>query len=327
MAELLLAALLDVTSGKKDKEKAELKRYRLKENSPNKLHKFVHSMILNKKHIEDEEDVSRFRVLLANTTLRAAVDQKDKKENTVLDHALLAGYYRIARELLEAGANILSNDNGCALKNMFKSIKADSAARTVLFVEWLLKHFDETGKREQALSILNSNRSVLLTVCNKKCEQLRTVELLIKYGVDVNKIDDEGCQPIHVASKHGHDDIVRLLIKHHANPNASDSDQCRPIHLATANGQSACVVTLLKAGAHIDVPCGEMSSGEPKYNNKLPLELAEQGGHHHTAAIIREWVLWRGVGSVLDAKNENLVEFISSSSSPSSSSSSSSLSS
>ena len=51
-------------------------------------------------------------------------------------------------------------------------------------------------------------------------ERLRTVELLIKGGADVNAADPGGQTPLMCAARNAAPDITRLLLEHRANPNA-----------------------------------------------------------------------------------------------------------
>lgn len=53
------------------------------------------------------------------------------------------------------------------------------------------------------------------------------VKRLLAAGVDANtkSRDDFQCIPIHVASKHGHLDIIQLLVAYGADVNAQDIDE------------------------------------------------------------------------------------------------------
>ncbi|WP_405118171.1 ankyrin repeat domain-containing protein [Pseudomonas leptonychotis] len=45
---------------------------------------------------------------------------------------------------------------------------------------------------------------------------IRSIELLIKAGLDVNKVGDMGCVPLHYASISGASEVVHMLIKNGA---------------------------------------------------------------------------------------------------------------
>ncbi|MDP2206172.1 MAG: ankyrin repeat domain-containing protein [Alphaproteobacteria bacterium] len=48
---------------------------------------------------------------------------------------------------------------------------------------------------------------------------LRAVELLVKAGIDVNRLGDMGYTPLHYAKMKGNDDVVEFLLSHGASEN------------------------------------------------------------------------------------------------------------
>lgn len=48
---------------------------------------------------------------------------------------------------------------------------------------------------------------------------LRSVQLLLEAGLDVNDLGDMGNTPLHYARKRGHEEVVQLLLRQGANPN------------------------------------------------------------------------------------------------------------
>jgi len=48
---------------------------------------------------------------------------------------------------------------------------------------------------------------------------LRSVELLVKAGIDVNRVGDMGYTPLHYAKMGGHEEVVSFLLSHGASEN------------------------------------------------------------------------------------------------------------
>ena len=75
------------------------------------------------------------------------------------------------------------------------------------------------------------------------------VERLIREGEDVNRMDEHGRSPIHLASWHGHTDTVELLLDRGANIEEKDNDGDTPIYRAAEGGHTDTVKLLLDRGA------------------------------------------------------------------------------
>ena len=58
----------------------------------------------------------------------------------------------------------------------------------------------------------SSNRSILFSVAGK----VKVVEVLVKYGADVNSVSDTGSTPVRSACFMTHLDVVRLLVANNA---------------------------------------------------------------------------------------------------------------
>ena len=75
-------------------------------------------------------------------------------------------------------------------------------------------------------------------------EALRQV---LDSGLDVNVRDSQQNTALHLASKHGHPNIMPLLIENGADVNAQNDDASTPLHLTEKN--MASIRILLEAGA------------------------------------------------------------------------------
>ena len=76
------------------------------------------------------------------------------------------------------------------------------------------------------------------------------VELLIKYGFDVNEKGHHDFTPLHRVWSKTH--IARILIRHGANIHARTIHGCTPLHKAASNGFSDVAELLIQNGAEID---------------------------------------------------------------------------
>ena len=65
------------------------------------------------------------------------------------------------------------------------------------------------------------------------------------------KILQRGVAPLHLASRHGHAQVVRMLIDHGADPNLLSKAGLTPFHLAARYGHEAVVEILLDKGTRV----------------------------------------------------------------------------
>jgi len=86
----------------------------------------------------------------------------------------------------------------------------------------------------------------------------RFVKLLLEHKADVNKHDEYGLSPLHVAADRGDIAKGRLLLDFKANVNAETPDGATPLFFAMAQGHRDFCDFLLEHGAHLDVysACG-----------------------------------------------------------------------
>jgi ankyrin repeat protein len=80
---------------------------------------------------------------------------------------------------------------------------------------------------------------------------LEGLQQLIRNGANVNEKDREKYTPLHLASRHGHIDIVRELIRCGASVHERDMDGT-PLHTASRYGHVDIVRELIKSGAHVN---------------------------------------------------------------------------
>ena len=102
------------------------------------------------------------------------------------------------------------------------------------------------------------------------------IELLIKYGADVNYIDSAEQTGLYVASREGDDAVVRVLLSHGAKCNSYGFDGTSPLYVSVQRKQLTTAQILLEHGANVNFPNSTQRrqfGNEYDYGN-TPLYLA-----------------------------------------------------
>lgn len=76
-------------------------------------------------------------------------------------------------------------------------------------------------------------------------------EMVSKDKAMVEKVDEDGMQPIHWAADRGNVSIVRCLVKAGADKNAKDNDGQTPLHYAASCGHEEAIKYFLSIGAEL----------------------------------------------------------------------------
>lgn len=87
---------------------------------------------------------------------------------------------------------------------------------------------------------------------NLRPSELNNIKKLIENGYDVNKPNDDGMPPLHMAIENNHYDVLKLLINAKANVNSTDHNKDTPLIMASERGELNMVRLLLVAGANIN---------------------------------------------------------------------------
>jgi ankyrin repeat protein len=77
------------------------------------------------------------------------------------------------------------------------------------------------------------------------------IRLLLNYGAQPNKRDDNLWSPLHYIVSFGSPEGAKLLLKAGAYPNLKNSEGSTPLHIATANEDLELVLILKKANPDI----------------------------------------------------------------------------
>ena len=121
----------------------------------------------------------------------------------------------------------------------------------------------------------NTNPLMLAAKNNHK----DVVYLLLDRGAEPNMADQDGNTPLHEAANEGHKDVVQLLLDGGAEPNRADQDGWTPLHDAADEGHKDVVQLLLDGGAE---PNMAEQSGD------TPLHRASLEGHKVVVQLLLE---------------------------------------
>ena len=69
--------------------------------------------------------------------------------------------------------------------------------------------------------------------------------MLIRKGINLNQIDQDGRNALHFASRQGHKDIVQILIEKGIDINQTDNFGQNALHLAFENGKIEIIQILI----------------------------------------------------------------------------------
>lgn len=96
---------------------------------------------------------------------------------------------------------------------------------------------------------------------------VRSMKMLIEHGAEVNVKDHLGNTPLHKAAEGDSPEAVKLLLKHGAELHAVDSERNTPLHVAGYMGSEGAVWALVRSGARIDLRnSDEMTPPEEAYD-------------------------------------------------------------
>lgn len=132
----------------------------------------------------------------------------------------------------------------------------------------------EVSEVESLVNIVNRNRcfetgqSPLTLAAEEGHEAV--VEMLIKGGADVNRLDRNGRGPLHIAVQMNDVETVDVLLQRgSADPNKFDRNSVTPLHIACERGFKSILEKLLRSGANPN----------ENYGGSSPLILAVYGSH------------------------------------------------
>lgn len=147
------------------------------------------------------------------------------------------------QELLKSGRNQNCTDN-----RGWTALHEAAASNSLETLEILLKH-PSTMLRVQTFE----GQTALFLACNNVCSTKAIQLILNNVESIVNRTSNENVSPLHVVCAQGRVEAVELLIKFGANINMQDFDGDTPLHEAAREKHSPVVSLLLHAGADISL--------------------------------------------------------------------------
>ncbi len=101
---------------------------------------------------------------------------------------------------------------------MSVSLTSDEIAELQQRYSYLMNYSgDDPNAPIDPLTYTDSNGDQLLHIAAQRGD-LRTVELLVRAGVDVDKLGDMECTALHYAKLKGHENVAKFLLAHGASP-------------------------------------------------------------------------------------------------------------
>ncbi|KAL5253833.1 hypothetical protein ACHWQZ_G013567 [Mnemiopsis leidyi] len=270
--------------------------------------------VLNKTHygvmyaVMNEDEACLLSAIKAGAPLNSHIDLEDTSvagdldSKTPLHWVASRGNANFLKLLLEAGADpnakgtwsgrtpLLECSDNIECTRLLLAAGADVnavdsegnsvlhyAARTEQFSYLQYRFLVQCGAKANVTNRLGETPiHKLCSYSNDTLQRSKALNICIKNGCNVNKIDYNGRTALHLAAAHSNEECVQTLLRNDAVVDAADYDGMTPLHFASRRrGGEGCVAILLNAGAEPDY-----ESGNAGYT---ALQLAVQ--HNNVASV------------------------------------------
>jgi ankyrin repeat protein len=216
------------------------------------------------------------------------IDNLDAKGCTALERAIINNNLPSVRVLAIYGADLKkANAQGLTpLELSFEQIKTKHDS--IKIAEILLEHKADANVTDIHGQPLFSRALV--------AGMTDFMQLLVKYGVDVNNPDAKGELPIHQAFLFigkEYATVLKILVQGGVRLEAKDSSGNTALHVAVAKGLEDAVKLLLDAG--VDPEARNQA-------NKKPLQLAKEAKKYEVVELLRAKALERRIAPYLQAQ-------------------------
>ena len=203
--------------------------------------------LLSESRVHDEGDALNLIWLLLKHRAVEVVDKRDKNNQTPLHLAMGRDWFKLARILLDHGAdaNAENNDGKTPLHLLSESRVHNGDALELIRV--LLKHGVAVNRRDK-----NNQTPLLLAMWRG---QLELARILLDHGADATVEKTNGKTPVHlllesqIRDQGKALDLIRLLLEHGAVVNGRDVTHQTPLHLAMGRDWFKLARLLLERGA------------------------------------------------------------------------------
>lgn len=152
-------------------------------------------------------------------------------------------------------------------------------------------HFAAKHNRPRDLQLLLLNGSSIDKTSTQKQRtplhyaarfgHIKSVEILLRMGADINAVTKKGLTALIYAAKHGDFDMMKFLLDRGADVNLADINGRSALLHAVNHGQHECVRLLLDYGADINQICTE--------DNCTPLTLSARDNHLKCLNVLIEY--------------------------------------
>ena len=173
----------------------------------------------------------------------ADIEARDRNGCTALIRAVMAKNEALVDSLLKLGISIDTRDSDGWTALYAAMVNDDNDVADTLL---------DNGAAIQNIN-KNDGNSLFHDAAKTGCAFV--TRYLLAHATDPNKRNERQETPLHLASTHGHRNIVHLLLANKTtDPSPEDFAGKTPLHCAAASGYFAIVKELVTAGAKIDLP-------------------------------------------------------------------------
>ena len=211
------------------------------------------------------------------------VNVRDKSGRTPLHWAAQSGHTETARYLIESGADVNARDE--------PFVSRSPASK--LIDKWVRRVERVPGLRALMKNITNARYTGDTPLhCAAREGRIEVVELLLKYGAEVDAADDHGMTSLHWAAFRGQHAVIERLVQARAELNLRDKDGKRPIHSAQRKETKALLSQLMGPSATAEVSLGRTPADDRLEIHRLYIHptRSEAIAVAHNAVLSR-WAL------------------------------------
>lgn len=204
----------------------------------------------------------------------------NRKNETLLDHAILSRNIELANCLINNGAKIISSLKTLVQISGKRRINwvinkcgidiQDEQGNTLLYYAILFQNDDikiQLSVGSPTLTLYNKNNEGLLH-CSAMVGDALMVKYLLVEGVPVNAQDGDGNTPLHIAAAYGHIDIVKILLNYPGSTILLNKEGRQPIDVAKHYEQNDVVSIFEEHGQHKSaIPKSSLSQSPITFSN------------------------------------------------------------